>query len=384
MLDYFIYYTESCLVCVIFFAIMLGHDLLNVDRQEKMIKYDNALVAFMLYFVSDAFWAAIIAGIVPRNLFTVVLANFSNYLLMAAITYAWLEYVMTLESSRQRPRPVSRRFMILPFVLATIALILTYLFARDTLIDEALNVKPLYYAFLVTVPIIYIIAVVLFTVRRARHEENPEIRRRHLFVGFFPLIVIIGGLFQVMVLPNTPIFCYASTVLMLIFYIQSMETQISLDPLTGLNNRGQLYKYISQKSNLHIEGRKTYAVMIDVNDFKMINDTYGHAEGDRALVIIADALKNTTKHTGMPVFVSRYGGDEFILIAHPAREEELQEMIHAFRNEIESEFMKEETPYMISVGIGYDELKEGESFQDCMERADEKLYLDKKSVKAQL
>ena len=51
--------------------------------------------------------------------------------------------------------------------------------------------------------------------------------------------------------------------------------------------------------------------MIDVNDFMMINDTYGHAEDDRAPVIIEDALKNTAKNTGMPVFVSRYGGDGY-------------------------------------------------------------------------
>ena len=78
---------------------------------------------------------------------------------------------------------------------------------------------------------------------------------------------------------------------MLIFYIASMKTQISTDPLTGLNNRGQLANYVAQKSNIYRENRLTIVIMFDINDFKLINDTYGHAEGDRALILVSNALK---------------------------------------------------------------------------------------------
>ena len=57
MSSYFIYYTEASIVCVIIFGIMLVWDLFSIDKQEKQIKYDHALIAFMLYFVSDALWA---------------------------------------------------------------------------------------------------------------------------------------------------------------------------------------------------------------------------------------------------------------------------------------------------------------------------------------
>ena len=103
---------------------------------------------------------------------------------------------------------------------------------------------------------------------------------------------------------------------MIIFYIQSIESQVSLDPLTGLNNRGQLQRYVQQSSTLFREGLKTFVAMIDVNDFKRINDGYGHAEGDRALVIIADSLRQAAGEVGFPVFISRYGGDEFVIIMH--------------------------------------------------------------------
>ena len=97
MSSYFIYYTEASIVCVIIFGIMLVWDLFSIDKQEKQIKYDHALIAFMLYFVSDALWAAVIAGMLPRNRFIVVTTNFLNCILMAAITYRWLIYVMAVE-----------------------------------------------------------------------------------------------------------------------------------------------------------------------------------------------------------------------------------------------------------------------------------------------
>ena len=57
MSDYFIYYASTNIVGAIIFGIMLIHDCLGVDRQEKQIKYDHSLIAFMLYFISDAIWA---------------------------------------------------------------------------------------------------------------------------------------------------------------------------------------------------------------------------------------------------------------------------------------------------------------------------------------
>ena len=194
--------------------------------------------------------------------------------------------------------------------------------------------------------------------------------------------MIIGGLIQEVFLPHTPIYCFVVMIMLLIFYIQSLDARISIDPLTKLNNRGQLLLYISQKSNLRMEGRPTFVVMIDVNDFKLINDTYGHAEGDRALILISDALRRAVRARSMPIFLGRYGGDEFILIAHPTDEQELIALVREIRGQIADSFKKSEVPYTLSAGIGYDELQgEPDTFPKCMQRADHKLYLDKEYCK---
>ena len=382
--DYFIYYAESTLVCLIVFSMLFVRDLFKVDRQEKQIKYDHALISFMLYFISDLFWAAVISGVFPRTRFTVISANFANAFFMGGITYMWLRYAMAEENTPHRERPLTKLIVFSPYLLSAVVLLSLFFFAPHTLMDDSLNILPAYNIFLVVVPSIYISSALFYTLRKARSEENPIEKRKHLSIGVFPVTVIAGGLLQILVLPNTPIFCYCCTLLMLRFYLQAMETQISLDPLTGLNNRGQLMRYVSQKSNMRMEGRLTFIVMFDVNDFKKINDTFGHAEGDRALKIIAVSLKKNAPCHNMPVFIGRYGGDEFILITHPVREEEMDPMIQDIRRQIDSACAAEHTPYTISVGAGWDELRnEKDAFEKCVLRADQNLYQNKELLKSQ-
>ena len=384
MSGYFVYYTEASFFCILIFAIMLFRDYMNVDRQEKQIKYDNALVAFMLYFLCDFFWAAVIAGVLPRNHLTVLTFNFGNYVFMAGISYTWLRYVMAVEQVPNRDSRLTRFAIPFPFYIATIALIATYLFKPSVLLTEALELQPGYSIFQIAVPCIYIAAILIYTMRQAIVEENPIERRKHLYIGIFPLLVVAGGLLQIFIFPDTPIFCFCCAILMLVFYINALETQISTDPLTGLNNRGQLLHYTLQRSNMYREARQTYVVMIDINDFKSINDTYGHAEGDRALKIVADALRSVVRNHNTPVFLARYGGDEFTLIVHPVEDSEIEPLIKEIRDEISAACARASTPYMLSIGAGYSRLNAAnDSVQLCTQLADNNLYLDKARVKAQ-
>ena len=384
MSEYFIYYTESNLVCCVIFGILLVHDLLNVDRQEKQVKYDQALVSFMLYFLSDSVWAAVVSGVLPKTPLSVAATMLSDYILMGAITYSWLNYAMAVQQVPNRNRLINRFAVLFPLLASTIALLITYAVNPKLLINDALEAEPLFSVFLVAVPYIYIAASLFYSLTKAHTESDPMEKRKYLHVGLFPLMVIAGGLVEMVLLPTTPVFCFSCTILMLMFYIQSMESLISMDPLTHLNNRGQLLRYVSQDANMRMEGRRTFVIMLDVNYFKEINDTYGHAEGDHALIIIADSLRNVVRLYSMPIFLGRYGGDEFILIAHPNQEESLDELVDSIRSQIKNTCETDKLPYVISVGAGYDQLKDdGDSFHKCMQRADHNLYLDKERIKRQ-
>ena len=377
-----VFYIFGNVVCTLIFGVLLFYNRNNIDRQEKQIKFDYALIAFMLYFIADSFWAAIVSEMLPKTRFSVVLDDFLLYLFNAAIVYFWLDYVLAVEQVPGRSDPRRRFLRLLPFLLSTIILILNYIIAPQTLITDTCDTLPLFGVYLSTVPGIYLIVIFFYTIRWAKTAKSPAEKRNHRFIGLLPLCTLIVALSQSLFFPELPIYCSASVILMLLFYIRSINNQVSMDPLTGLNNRGQLMRYTAQKSNLYIENRQTVLVMMDINMFKMINDTYGHAEGDKALVIIAEALKKVISYYNMPSFIGRYGGDEFIAILHPAIQEDSEQLISDIRSKLADILQEVETPYDLSVSLGYEQLSgEEDTFQNCLQRADKNLYIDKKHSK---
>ena len=379
---FFVHYTEANVVCIIIFLILLVHDLFGIDRQEKQIKYDNALISFIFYFAVDCLWSALVSAFVKSTRFLVVIDSFFLYLGMVFITYFWMEYALAVQQYENRNDMRFRIIMMIPFIVSTLALIVTYFINPTYLINDALEVQDGFNVFLLTAPYINLAATIYYSVRKAISEENPSEKRKYLFIGLFPLMVVACGLIETFFFPYEPIFAYSSTILMLVFFIQMILRQVSVDPLTGLNNRGQLLRYTSQKANLRKDNRLTYVAMFDINNFKLINDTYGHAQGDKALIILSDTFKKVISHKSFPVFLARYGGDEFIMIIHPASEKELIPFIEDIREELKRRCVESNIGFNFTVGIGYDELKEEpDTFQKCQQRADKKLYLDKKQIK---
>ena len=158
--------------------------------------------------------------------------------------------------------------------------------------------------------------------------------------------------------------------------LMEMQKKIYLDQLTGLSNRNALYDYFEKKV-ANLKGKRLlYLLLIDANKFKQINDTYGHNEGDKALVRISQALEKISEETNS--FVSRHGGDEFIMLCEVESQNQVDDIcdkIHMYLNKLNRE---DHTPYELSVSIGYSEYTSG-SILDLVEAADKALYKDKKN-----
>ena len=112
--------------------------------------------------------------------------------------------------------------------------------------------------------------------------------------------------------------------------------------------------------------------MIDVNDFKQINDKFGHIAGDRALQFVADALRNVAdKRRG---FCARYGGDEFVLIINDAADIQT-----AIQNEVNALIEASADPIaQITISAGYTECSSDDlTAPQLIAKADEQLYIQK-------
>lgn len=375
--DYFVFYTEASLVCVIILTMILITDRMFHTKQEKQIWFRRAISAFILYFISDACWAAMLSGMFPKIRFFAVLFNYTNYILLSLMGYGLFAFIAVSGKMSFFNSIRNRRLCFIPVVVSVLFISIAYVTNPLFWINENNELNALYFPLMIAVPSLYLIAGFIFSVAYALRSELREEKRRYLVIGSVPFGVMAFGMIQVVAL-NAPTFCFGCTIMWLWFYIQNTKALISVDDLTHLNNRGQINRYLEQIR--YSEDSRVIILMIDIDKFKGINDRYGHAEGDRALVIVSDALRQTCDQINASVFLGRYGGDEFtIIIQNPIDEDYTERLITLLRNNLAEKRQENSLPYELDVSIGYDEVTDGnDSVYACMNRADEKLYIDKR------
>ncbi|MDP3293083.1 MAG: diguanylate cyclase [Sulfuricurvum sp.] len=138
------------------------------------------------------------------------------------------------------------------------------------------------------------------------------------------------------------------------------------DPLTGVLNRQYFYDYYDEnRQNITSLG----IIMVDLDYFKKINDTYGHGIGDDVLKQVAESIQNSIRNDDTLI---RWGGEEFILLINTAKQSQLISISEHIRRSV-SEIVFESIP-SITASLGATLLLEGESFKTVIERADQALY----------
>lgn len=146
-----------------------------------------------------------------------------------------------------------------------------------------------------------------------------------------------------------------------------------VDSLSQLDNR-----YYGEKQINDILKTKTKGMfaILDIDKFKHINDTYGHAAGDEAIIKVAQTLKNTLESDDI---IMRLGGDEFAIYSTHVTKDNVMESIKRLFDELKKIELSEDPNYKICVSVGlceYDGVKDL-SFDEIYKIADDKLYLSK-------
>ncbi len=147
------------------------------------------------------------------------------------------------------------------------------------------------------------------------------------------------------------------------------------DGMTGLYNRRFLEEFIDKIMSQAQRENETYCVlMLDVDFFKMVNDTYGHDIGDRVIVEIAKVLKDNIRNSDLAI---RYGGEEFVVMLHNATEEgslEVAQKIHSSFAKIIFDVGSGQTMQKtMSIGMARFP-KDGDTVWKCIKYADTALY----------
>ncbi|MCM5557560.1 diguanylate cyclase domain-containing protein [Pleomorphomonas sp. JP5] len=160
--------------------------------------------------------------------------------------------------------------------------------------------------------------------------------------------------------------------------VDTLEDTSLHDALTGIANRRALDGHLGECDRLLAEGKGPMAVaMVDIDNFKLFNDRYGHAAGDRTLRSVGQTLKRFGKRQGE--MVARYGGEEFTLVVGDSDPDQLRAHLDAFRRAVEElNIPHRDSPHgRVTVSVGYAVALPGTSMQQAIERADEALYRSK-------
>ncbi len=212
----------------------------------------------------------------------------------------------------------------------------------------------------------------LTTVYKHRHQYKKE--------AFFPIWMYLTPIVAasvVQMLWYGVSLAWVGTAIGLVALHMSLQNQQSyLDPLTGLHNRLYLeYGFLKMEKDLK---NSYYGIMLDINYFKLINDEFGHAEGDIALKELAEIIKISTKTDGVSF---RYAGDEFVILLKTSDEDKVVALEETLRCKINEFNESNKHNFNLYVAMGHDRFINGIDNEDSfMKKIDSAMYVNKKEL----
>lgn len=157
--------------------------------------------------------------------------------------------------------------------------------------------------------------------------------------------------------------------------LKSYKVQAEYDGLTNLYNKTT---FISKVSKL--DDNDNVIVMLDIDDFKKINDTLGHNYGDKILIMVGNILKDFFRHSDI---ISRFGGDEFLVLLKDININDSEKLLNNLKEKINMHYINEDIGNL-GVSIGACNYNLNLSYEDNLEKVDEALYKSKNNGKNQI
>lgn len=358
------------ILCMLFFWFRRGKDNSMSSRW-----YTAVLALFILSFTSNAAWGLI------RGLSTSLAAHlglqfffktmFLVFLNLAV--FAWVGYSETELGNREFNDVDQMKVFFLP-ILFILVVVCTNGYTKvifDIDVHGKYHMEDLFQAQMG----IYVFYTGITGIRmlvKAMYESDPIKKSQMLQMGSFPLSFLLSWLLKILIGDEFPVICVFVTLWLLFVFVGSTSEQVSTDKLTQIHNRQNLLTHINMKICTHED--RLFLIMMDIDYFKRINDTYGHQEGDQALIRTANALKSAAQNMTRRPYLARYGGDEFMVVAEAENIEEIQALCEEIQNQLDYFGTWSEKKYQMSLSIGIAEWQEGMKQKELIETADQTLY----------
>lgn len=380
------YYSVIDEFCIIIMAILLFTTLIDADRNKYRLRLINLMLALMAFCVVDIFWVLVYRDVLPKTQFFRMLSNVFLYVSINACSFSMF---LLLNGCLEliHPTKLNKKLPFIPFFAMILLAVTTpwtgWLFSISE--DGELIRGFMYIPFMIIIMGDLLLASVRATVLAFR-PENEVNKELCLLVAFYGLPILLGGLIRAFFV-SLPSVALGTTISVILFFVMQIREQVSMDTLTGINNRKQGERFfIRQIQALNQKDEEPegglYLFMADLDKFKSINDSYGHAEGDNALVITAEALRDACAKYAEKCMLCRFGGDEFVLGGMFWSDEQAENFCSLLKVAVARKCAEKSLPYVISLSIGYERYrKDYKTLKGLLAAADKKMYEQKRSAR---
>lgn len=209
--------------------------------------------------------------------------------------------------------------------------------------------------------------------------SNLEICKRHHYPIVKDLVALslftVAGTSIQLFYPQTHVAWHCVVLALLLYYLLISEFDSSFDPLTGLYNRAAF-----EKAAKHIAESEAFSVIVlDINDFKKVNDTYGHDGGDAVMKAVAATIRKSFNHN---FTCYRLGGDEFFILGRETDRAKIEEHLRTMTANLAT--VRAGGIPLPTVSYGYSIFQAGKEmdFHKTLKEADRQMYHHKKIHKA--
>lgn len=344
------------------------------DNSTSARWYTSTLTFFILSFASNGIWGIVhYAARGPRFLAAQYILKILFFIFLDLAAFAWCGYSETEQGNKEINVEDNRRILFMPILIMIMMAISTpyseVLFTFDSLGNY--EHKYMFHANMALL-CLYTGVTGVRMLAKASYETDPtkkgQMKQIGLFFTSFLLSWAGSGIFG----ERFPVINIFTSLWLFYSYVGSTSEQVSVDKLTQIHNRQNLLSYITAKIQHHEE--RLFLLMMDIDYFKKINDTYGHTEGDQALIRMANALKSSCDGMRHRPYLARYGGDEFIVVVEASSTAEIDGLCETIRKKLEYYNTWSEKQYVMSISIGYAEYQPGMDQKAFINAADEVLY----------
>jgi len=368
-------YIQINVFCVAFLAVLAVLVRRGVSREKEQTLFSTLCISAMLLFVWDVLWKIFDGSSFSISHQLVLATNAMFFAQSGILAYLWFRYAFFVDDpSKANNRKLGYMLAIpmVALVVVSFASIKTgWLFevsASNTYSRGAL----LPFQFVVVVA--YLALGVLIAFSRSRQRKNYVRRSKLKSIAVACVIPFLGWIFQ-LDYPGMPLSCCGITLSLIIIFVENLNGMISLDPLTRLNNKVQLHRFLEERMYSFNRDNQLIFFMLDLNNFSHINNSCGSAEGDRALLIAANAIKDEFGPQGF--FIARYSGDTFAVVAEMENIENSVALVAGLNRRLEDK--SRNLKYKLSMSVGYGRFIEGDDIQGLVERAEKALKAVKNS-----